>query len=230
MMSIVAQGGRLVSGSPLTIEKLYASNDRGTVGFLVKNGCQEQVSSLHLVILKELWGMCENTFTTESLVDTAMMISQQYPHHMPQELIVVIKNGLAGKYGKTYGKVSTIEVMRWIKEYDEFERLSYFENKDKGKEIGWNEMNPDLLKKIFKPEAKKSDTTTTKSAYIPRKRTEQEELIQLWMKEFDGIYKAQNIGKIDESPIKFIIIKENQHSQLNLSIEEYLVYRMMKNK
>jgi hypothetical protein len=230
-LSIYKQGGLVVTGKEkVTLAGVLAEGSYD-VKNLVRMEQLDTIAAFYLMALKELWSNTSNTFTNESITSCSLLLINRYGDWHPKELIIVLRNGLVGAYGKTFGKVNTDEVMRWAKEYDEVERVKHFENKDKNgsHEIGWNEMDAGMLKEIFKPEDKKANAKTL-NIYIPRQRTEQEELIQIWMKEFDGIYKAQNIGKIDDNPIKFIKIKESKNETIHLSIEEYLLYRMENNQ
>ena len=208
LMSITAQGGKLISGNT-TLEKIYQVKEAGTNGLLCKNGFEQQAVSLMSVAITELSSMADTNMTSESAIDTAIMIAYEYPHHRPQELIVVLKNGIGGKYGKTYGKITAMEVMRWVKEYDETERAEFFE-RPKHKETGWQEMDADLLKAVIKtPDSPKVEQKVEQS--------DNNKWVQQVMRDFDK--GAKQIGGM-------MFIKMDDDIQM--SLDEYLQYRVKK--
>ncbi len=190
---------------------------------MVREGQFDTVAAFYLMSLKELWANTDNTFTNDSITSCSLMLINTYGDWHPKEIVVVLRNGIAGNYGKVYGKINTDKVMAWAKEYNEVERTKYFENKYKNEsnEIGWNEMNPDLLKKIFKPDDKKADASKP-STYVPRERTPQEQLIQDWMREFDKL-SFETHGK---RWILIDVMKDGKLIQKLHDIEEYLLYRL----
>lgn len=214
-MSITAQGGKLISGNT-TLEKIYEVKEAGTNGLLCKNGCQEQAVALIGTALVEMAGLAETNLTNETAIDTALMIADTYPHHRPQETIVVIKNGLAGKYGKTYGKITTMEIMRWMKEYDEIDRADFFEKRATQKpKSDWKDMDEELIRGIL--------GTPTKEVKQPeRKKNEGTEIAQQWLKDFDK-------GAKEHGGTMFIEISLNGE-MVFLNVDEYLQYRLNQTK
>lgn len=210
LITAVAQGGKLVSGTSLTLAKIY-ENEESTISFLRKNGAEKEIQGLFLICLKELWTHADTMFTSESINELAYLIMNQYPHHRPQELIIVIKNGLSGNYGKSYGKITTMEVMRWMKEYEETDRAQFFEAKGNKPKEDWRLIDPDLLKDIVKTEKKVEQK-------VERKQTEGEKLIQGWMRDFDKLSRQQ--GTFDGA-ISFVEIEGEK-----MTIEQYLNYKL----
>ncbi len=216
LISVNSQTGNIISNSNITLDKIFEVKNEATVGFLIKQGKQESVQALYLLALKELWRLCDNIFTDDSITGTILMLISEYSHIRPQEIILILKNGLAGKYGKTYGKVTTMEVMRWALEYHD-ERLTYFEKKATEKpKTDWKEMDTNLFKGIGEDKKK----TVEKPA--PRERTEQEIFIQECMKDFDKLCMEQ--GRHNK-PIWFVKTEDGMKD-----IQEYLKWRISNNK
>lgn len=144
---------------------------------------EKEVEGLYMLALKECSALCENIFTDESVKELSYIIMNEYPMLRPQEIIVILKNGISGKYGKSYGKVTPMEIMRWTLEYHD-ERLVYFENKATEKpKADWRDIDANILKEAVKigieKEKKKEPNSNNK-------------IIQGWLLEFDRIYKEQH--------------------------------------
>jgi hypothetical protein len=169
-----------------------------------------EVRGIYMVCLKELWVHADTLFTSESINELSHLLMSQYPHHRPQELIIAIKNGMTGKYGKTYGKLSTMEVMRWVKEYDETDRADFFEQKatQKPKE-DWRAIDPELIKPIL--------DKTPKPKEQPKPNPVNEWAQQV-MRDFDKGAKMKH-GAM------FFEIAGQDGEPLYLNIDEYLQYR-----
>lgn len=214
---MVSQTGRIVSGSILTLEKIYEVKDEASVGFLVKQGKQASVQALYLCALKECWGLCENIFTADSITSTVLLLISEYPELRPQEIVLILKNGLAGKYGKCYGKVTTMEIMRWALEYYQ-ERLVFFENKLTKKDRNFSDIEPKILNN-FKSIPKKELSAQEKEMEEIRKESERKsnEKYQIWIKEFDELCRKEN----NNSVMKFITINNKK-----MNVEEYLKYKL----
>jgi len=219
-LSVYRQGGLVVTGKEKVTLAAVLAEGSFDVKNMVKRDQLDTIAAFYLMALKELWSNTSNTFTNESITSCSLLIINRYGDWHPKELIIVLRNGLAGAYGKTFGKVNTDEVMRWAKEYDEVERTRYFElTNNKKDELGWNEMNPDLLKKIFNP----SKYASIKPTYVPRERTTQEQLIQDWMKEFDKMSFEANGKRWVEVPG----VDGGGHPEtFTVDIEEFLQYKI----
>ena len=214
LLNIQAQGGKLISGSQLTLKKVFEVQG-ASVGVMRKNGMEKEIAGFYLLALKELWTLCENYFTKDSITDTAFLLMNEYPELRPQEIILILKNGLAGKYGRTYGKVTCQEVMIWTLQYFN-ERTIFFENnaiEKKGKHTSMELPNVliEASKKILSEEK-------PKEKYIAEPENTNNKLIQGFMREFDKIYLSQ--GRNDGAQ-RFINIDGEE-----LTVEDFLKKRI----
>lgn len=222
-LSVYKQGGLVVTGrEKVTLPSVLAEGSFD-VKNMVREGQLEQVAAFYLMALKELWANCDNTFTNESITSCSLMLVNTYGDWHPKEIVIVLRNGLAGNYGtistgreKVWGKVNTKKVLDWAREYNEVERAKYFENKDKGGELGWSEINPSVFKDIKIESIGKEKKQPTTTSFTPRSRTPQEQLIQDWMKEFDKM-------SFEESGKRWVKVDGVEN---NLDIEEYLQYKI----
>lgn len=172
------------------------------------------VSRFYVKCFNELWRLCENIFSHDSLMATSLILIKEYPHFKPQEIILILRNGLGGSYGKLYGKISTATIMEWFWRY-EHQRLNFIESehrKIKANGTGLRDYHPkvlDLMKKIISEEKPKKEKTE-----IQKLQDEHNKMIQDWLKEFDKIKKgrfADYEGKminVDE----FLTMKYSLHS------------------
>ena len=217
LMSIVAQGGKLISRNT-TLETIYEVREAATTGLLCKNGMSEQALSIIGLAIVELSALADTIFTNETCSDTAIMIANEYPHHRPQEVIVAIKNGLAGKYGKTYGKVTTMEVMRWVKEYDETDRVDFFERKSTEKPKGdWKDIDTSLFSQIItSPDKPKVEQKVEQS--------DNNKWAQQVMRDFDK--EAKIVGSM--SFIQVPDCLDGEGNMVHMTLDEYLQYRVKK--
>ena len=172
-----------------------------------KNGRRDIAASLIITAIHDLWNLTEATFTKDSVISTADMIINEYPHIRPQEVILFIKNGLAGKYDKTYGKVTPMEVLRWAKEYDN-ERANYFEfSTIKKQKADWRDIDTKLFEGIdFSEERAKVKTAQQKN----------NEIHQELMREFDKLDKKQN-GRLTS----FVSVEDKM-----MDVTEYINHKL----
>lgn len=211
ILSLFNTNGKVITGKDVITMDMIIEEQSMCVKVLAKENEVGRLSALYVIALKELWSNSENTFTYDSITSCALLLINTYHEWYPKEIILMLRNGMACKYGKPFGKLNTIEVMRWAKEYDETDRVEYFEAKVKKPKADWRDIDPDLLKGIGKPEKKLEPK-------VEREKTEGEKLIQQWMKDFDTLSKEQGYFK---GSISFVDIDGEK-----MDIEKYLNYKL----
>lgn len=206
---VVKSKGNSLLSLGLTLDGIYKVDKCATNGFLVKNGLQSQAIGIISLALGELTTLVESNLTNTTIITTAILIVDKYSHHRPQEAVIALQNGLVGKYGKTYGKTTTAEIMRWLAEYDEIDRAEFFEKRCQSNTLGWQEINP----KIFK-QYKETQTKTMQPEKEKTPQQKKNELHQKLMREFDK-------GSFETNGGRFI-----QYLEHTLSIDEYVQVRL----
>lgn len=66
--------------------------------------------------------------TPAQIVTTAETICQSQEFLKINELVLIFKNGISGKYGKLYGKWNYQKFCEWVQKYSE-EEADYFEQR-----------------------------------------------------------------------------------------------------
>ena len=177
-----------------------------SVEVMVKNGKKEVVGALYITALYEVWGLCDNIFTKESVTTTALMLVDEYPNFRPEEVLLLCKNGISGKYGKIYGKVSPVTVMEWARDYDQ-ERFDYFDKKVSKPKADWRDIDTKLFEGIdFSEERAKVKTAQQKN----------NEIHQELMREFDKLDKKQN-GRLTS----FVSVEDKM-----MDVTEYINHKL----
>lgn len=127
-----------------------------------QNGLQLSVIKRHnsalvsLAIVKLLTDACQMfgiEWNGEIMVKTADMITEKYWHLNIEEVAMVLTNGSLGKYGKVYGNFKPMDVMEWIGQYDDNERLSYHVTRNTAQ----NESHEKYFREVEMKEAKKAN-------------------------------------------------------------------------
>ena len=189
----------------ITIDKVITEGGMD-IKNAMKNDELPRLSAFTVLALKEVWVNTDNIFTNESVSGCALLLLSEYPDWLPKEILVMLKNGIAGKYGKTYGKVSTATIMEWAQCY-EVERLHYFEKKKSEKpKADWKDIDPKIFPKMGEPKRE------------PAKATAPTEWAQGILKEFDK--EAKEIGNK-----RWI-----RYKGFTLDVNEYLQYRFNEEK
>lgn len=138
------------------------------------------------------------------------MLLNEYPDLKSEEIIIILKNGIAGKYGKMFHAISCAAIMEWALNY-QTERQQFLEKEilNKGRELQINnfaEIKSETVKKEFR-ELKEKVTTN----YIHEQKEKQKAwntVLQNIVKEFDELHRKQKPG--DVKAMRFVKYKDNE--------------------
>lgn len=86
----------------------------------------EEIIFLFTKILNEALPFLMHELTSDSVIDYARMALKEIPEWKPEDIILCVQRGIAGKYGKSYGKFTFQVLMDWIYQYNT-ERFDYLE-------------------------------------------------------------------------------------------------------
>lgn len=207
-LNLFSNNGNVVTSKDVITMDMIVSENVMCTKILIKQDELPRLSALYVLALKELWRNSENTFTNDSITSCALLMINTYPEWLPNEVILMLRNGMACKYGKPYGKINTIEVMRWAKEYDETDRVAYFEKKATEKpNSDWKDIHKDIIKEFPKMTPKEKP-----KPFVPREKTEQEKIIHGCMGEFNELYKIQNPD--GNHGMRFVMVGGKQLSEM----------------
>lgn len=111
-----------------------------------------------------------------------------------------------------------MEVLRWVKEYDETDRTEFFERKATEKPSNdWRDMDADLLKAVIK-------TPDTPKVEQKVEQSDNNKWAQQVMRDFDK--GAKVVGGM--SFIQVPDCLDPQGNMVHMSLDEYLQYRVKK--
>lgn len=98
------------------------------IAYLRKNNRTELEFAL-LIMLENvsLQFNVKEEFDDEQIEDCYMTIIAEFGQLSPEELLYVFKKAKSGTYGPVYNRLDTATVCRWIREYQDGERLTYFQ-------------------------------------------------------------------------------------------------------
>ncbi len=202
---------------------ILSDNNSAAIKFLRKQSKESEMLVAFFIskCLHEAVTNIPHTFATENdFTDCAFMIMNEYEEELkPEELIIILRNGITGKYGKMYHAVSKITIMEWVLQYVTTERRVWFENKisntvfdgekliEKGDNINTlADIKSEVVKKEFR-ELKEKVTTN----YIQEAKEREQawkRVLQNLTNDFDALYKTQKPG--DMSAIRFVKYNDEQ--------------------
>ena len=211
------KGGKFLN-ERISMEGVVSSGDQ-TIAEIGQQGGHKITVAYIVLILKEVWVLCDSAFSSETITQLAIMLINEYSHFKPKEFIVIIQNGIAGKYGKTYGRVSATTIMEWAYQYSSERQGHYFgltHNKGfkdgKSSHIEANSVTEGLKKLAGDLSAERPKTKKIKAD-----QSDGDRLMQGWLREFDKIYDL-NPG---DSAIRFIAYNGEM-----MNIDEFLKYKL----
>lgn len=181
------------------------------------------VGAFMVKVMEEATKQFPNKFDSDNLSDCAYMLMNEYPDWKPEEIIPMLRNGIAGKYGKIYHAISTAAILEWAACY-EGERQAWHERKDMQR-MGNNSKDAIISvdPKIIEETRRLADKFIGKSdkpmhVYSTDKP---EDKVQVFIRDFDKLAKDQRDKDKPFKPVTFV-----RYNEQMLDLDGYLIERM----
>jgi len=124
-MELLNQDNTIVSkqATDLTISEAIGGTQ---ISFLAKSEGEMIAVGLVSKLILELSIFFNTTFNADGVKMIAQMIVRQYWYMKYEELVLIFRDAIAGKYGKVYGQLSFAQIMEWIEKHEQ-NRNEHFE-------------------------------------------------------------------------------------------------------
>lgn len=109
----------------LTIVTAQKSTQISYIKF--ENGA-EYLEKLIIKVITEALKIIPNDLKTDNVIYFTKLIVNEYWYWKIDDIVLCLKNGILGKYGKIYGQFSVMIIIEWLNEYQK-EKDNYYENK-----------------------------------------------------------------------------------------------------
>lgn len=125
-MELLNQDNTIVSkeATALTISDAICGTQ---ISFLSKSEGEMIAVGLVSKLILELSVFFNTTFNADGVKMIAQMIVRQYWYMKFEEVVLIFRDAIAGKYGKVYGQLSFAQIMEWIEKHEQ-NRNEHFEN------------------------------------------------------------------------------------------------------
>lgn len=172
------------------------------------------------------------TMNQDQIAQTAAMIITDYNWLKVEDMKVCFTNGKRGHYGQLYDRLDGQIIFQWLNQYstdraNESLRLNDLKRKElENPKITPEEINPEGQKKVIEILSQYSKKKDIRVEVKPREKTEQEKLIQRFMRQFDKIWLRKGIENPGGKFIHMYGIKGKDGITPYINLVEYVEYKL----
>lgn len=155
------------------------------------------------------------SMSVEQMGALLSIVLATYPNYTPDHFKLFFIRALSGRYGKSYNRIDTPEILNWLSQFDlEFDEelanireteASKFKQELKGDFLALKGLDLGIAKPIEKGEIKK------------REQTPEEKMFQDWIREFDKLFQQNGI----DGSIRMVVYNDE-----TIDLNKFLEYKM----
>lgn len=105
---------------PKSVDDVFASSEPA-LGMVAKELGENHARAIVVILLSEVVGFfnASNTMNDAQVAMTTDLIIEEYPYFKIDDLKLVFRNAMKGRYGEIYNRLDGSVIMRWLKQYNQ---------------------------------------------------------------------------------------------------------------